>query len=204
MDLILMDIQMPVMNGLDATKEIRELEKGTERRIPIIALTAHAMKGNREQCLEAGMDDYLAKPINPGQLRLMLSNYAPTSGVEESSDMPAPADGSLSRETLLANFGGDEELLNEVIGLFAKNSVVLLEQCRLRIEEGDAEQLQRAAHTLKGSIGNFEMNAAYQKALALEEIGTSGELSQAEHAYSELETMVGRLNDEMAELMSSG
>ena len=202
LDLILMDIQMPVMNGLDATKEIRVLEAETGTHIPIIALTAHAMKGYREQCLEAGMDDYLPKPISPGKLQITLKNLVPSGPGVRLADIPATED-SLSREVLLANFGGDEELLTEVIGLFAENSATLIEQCRQQIEEGDAEQLRRAAHTLKGSIGNFEMNATYQKAFALEKIGTSGELSQAEQTCSELETLMHRLNDELAEVMNA-
>ena len=126
-DVVLMDVQMPEMDGFEATAAIRRREAGTGRRIPIVAMTAHAMKGDRERCLEAGMDGYVAKPIRADELRLAIDEV-----------LPLPGGAALSREGVVALFGGDESLFREIAQLFLEDGPGDLRELRKALERGDA------------------------------------------------------------------
>jgi signal transduction histidine kinase/CheY-like chemotaxis protein len=174
-DLVLMDVQMPVLGGFEATAEIRRREAGTGRHLPVIAMTAHAIKGDRERCLAAGMDEYLSKPIDSKRLLAMIEAIA---GIAPES----PA-----RETLhaiLERTGGDDELTREVCGLFLDDLPAHLTAIRAAIDSGDAESLSRAAHALKGSAANFGDSPVVAAARALEECGRAADLSDAPRLWS--------------------
>lgn len=194
-DLILMDVQMPEMDGLEATKAIREREKGTNSHIPILAMTAYAMKEDKERCVEAGMDGYLSKPIDAQELfdtienLLGVPNLAPWTG---NSAEPA-----VDKAQILDRMGGDKELIREVVALFLDDSPKLLEQMREAIRQGDANGLQKLAHTLKGSVGNFSAKAAVQAALDLEDMGKTGDISQATGTFELLEQEIARVREEL-------
>ena len=213
-DLILMDVQMPEMDGFAATKAIRAREASgssasgaqTEAppHIPIVAMTAHAMKGDRERCLEAGMDTYISKPLNPQQLYeiiesvTVLGNEAKNVAVEA-----AAADPVFDREALFARVEDDQDLLREIIGLFLDEAPDLLRAIRESLEHRDTASLERSAHALKGSVGNFGAKSAFESALKLETMGRSGDLNGASETLAELEAKISRLQSALAILTYS-
>jgi PAS domain S-box-containing protein len=208
-DVVLMDVQMPEMDGFEATAAIRAAERATGRHTPVIAVTAHAMKGDRERCLAAGMDGYVAKPIRPEELWRTIAEclgrkdeggrmkdegrQEPTSGssfiLHPSSFQPE----ALDRRALLGSVGGDAELLAEVVTVFRADSARLLEEIGAALERDDARALERAAHTLKGSVRFFGAAAAAEAALGLERMGRSGDLAGGREALARLTAESERL-----------
>jgi CheY-like chemotaxis protein len=141
--LVLMDCQMPVLDGYAATAEIR----AGGSRVPIVAMTAHAMKGDRERCLEAGMDDYLAKPLRPEELDAALERWL--------SGAPAPAEPELVDGDRIEMFRRDyPEIVDQLVTLFVDSTPPLIEELRDAAAGGDPEAVRRAAHKLKGSCQN--------------------------------------------------
>jgi signal transduction histidine kinase/DNA-binding response OmpR family regulator/HPt (histidine-containing phosphotransfer) domain-containing protein len=217
-DLVLMDCQMPEMDGFEATRAIRARET-VGIRTPIVAMTANAMAGDRELCLEAGMDGYLTKPVRPDELAATVSQWLPTSA--PSSDAPvngsgpgAPADGStgapaartelIDREQLgvLRGVGGatSSEFMTQLVDAFAAEGAEELEVIRVAIEVGSAAGLMRGAHRLKGSALNLGCHAIATTAGELETIGQSGEVTGAalvfERLTDEFERTLEALRDE--------
>jgi signal transduction histidine kinase/CheY-like chemotaxis protein/HPt (histidine-containing phosphotransfer) domain-containing protein len=186
-DLVLMDVQMPEMDGILATKVIREHEKSTHDHIPIIAMTAHAMTGDRARCLAAGMDGFVTKPITPEEVdAAILAALNDTSKVDR--DMGAdkhqekategselPWDLSMTLEQL----GGDETLLQEVIDIFLEEAPKHLAALRLAVEQGIAETVETTAHTLKGEFGYLCVPGISQRASQIEQMGRSNDIRGA-------------------------
>ena len=198
-DLILMDVEMPEMNGLEATSLIREAEKKTGSHITIVAMTAHAMKGDKERCLDAGMDGYVAKPINSKELFETIESFFEGPSVGQTPVHPSSDDGpKLDSAALLDRVGGDTELLGELAVLFTDDCPRLLDEIRDAVRLGDAEKLGRSAHTLKGSVGNFAAQDAFQAALRLEKMGREGETRLAQHALGELEMEIQSVLNELS------
>ncbi len=192
-DVVLMDVQMPVMDGLAATAAIREMERGTSRHIPIVAMTAHAMRGDRERCLEAGMDGYLAKPIRSQELYAVLvelANAAPQPQAAPASAV-THADAPFDPETALGQLGGDEQLFREIVDVFLAEVASMRLAIASAVQGGDAPTLRRAAHTLKGSLGIVAAGPAKSAAMQLETMGANGELSAAKDT---LETLCQELD----------
>ena len=210
-DVVLMDVQMPEMDGLEATASIRARERATGRHLPIIAMTAHAMKGDKERCLEAGMDGYVSKPVRAKDLFDEIKKHVPSAeapATETSAKPPSPeatppvrefAD-ALDRAALLERLEGDAELLAEIVGVFLEDCPRLVASIREAVARGDARLLERAAHTLKGSVGNFGVSAAAAAALRLEQMGRQGELAQAGEACAALDREIERLKPILAGL----
>jgi signal transduction histidine kinase/CheY-like chemotaxis protein len=192
-DLVLMDIQMPEMGGFEATAAIREREAISGRHVPIIALTARAMKGDREECLAAGMDDYLSKPIRPAELYAVIGRISGRSAaairVEESSQ----ASGA-NADVLMSVVGNNTELLSDLVSMFADESVKLLEQIGTAIDEGDDDALESAAHTLKGSSATLAGSAASETAAQLELLGRTLRSHEGKPLYLRLSREVASLN----------
>ena len=200
-DVVLMDVQMPEMNGFDATALIRKEEESTGMHLSIIAMTAHAMEGDRERCLTAGMDGYIAKPIKVEDFVETLENLGRSPQVAEVEATPEPNDlEPINAASALAHVGGDVGLLKELVGLFLNEIPELLTDLRKAVKAGDANAIERAAHKLKGSVGNFAARPSFEAALKLEVLGKDGRLSEAEPAYAELEREINRLQSAMAEL----
>jgi PAS domain S-box-containing protein len=202
-DLVLMDVQMPLMTGLEAVAAIREQEHATGAHIPVIAITAHAMDGDRQRCLDAGMDRYLAKPIRARELLKSIENLM--SGLAETApSLPdLTSNGALlDRSALLDCVGGNQELLRAVIGVFLKNCPGLVSQIRSAVEEGDCEGLILAAHTLRGAASNFLTASAIQAATHLEQMGRESHLLSAEDELSTLEKEIARLEPELNALVA--
>jgi len=200
-DLILMDVQMPEMDGFEATSRIRETEHGTGRHIPIVALTAHAMQGDREACLKAGMDGYVAKPLTGEELfaaieaALKSPPENETAGRGRNMDREAVFD----KEQLAACVDGDRDLLREVVSLFLEEYPGLMGEMENAICGGDALRLNRAAHSLKGSVGNFGARAAFDLAFSLEKMGKGSDLGGAAPAFAALSREMERLGKALAE-----
>jgi len=171
-DVVLMDVQMPEMDGLAATSALRAEERGTGRHVPVVAMTAHAMEGDRERCLAAGMDGYVTKPVEAEALVAAVESAA------LSRFDPAAA---------AARLGGDRRLLREMLGLFLGESPAMLAAVERAVASGDAGALRRAAHALKGSVANFAAPRPVEAARVLEKMGVEGDLSGAPQALRELE-----------------
>jgi CheY-like chemotaxis protein/HPt (histidine-containing phosphotransfer) domain-containing protein len=180
-DVVLMDVQMPVMGGFEATSAIRQREAAGGRRIPIIAMTARAMIGDRERCLAAGMDEYLTKPLDSRKLCALVERMANGHGAPPESGSSFAAAGLPSR--VLERVGGDAQLLVEISRLFVSAAPEHLRRIRVALDEHDAESLRRAAHALKGAAANFEAAGVVEAARRLEDMGRLGELADGEPAW---------------------
>src|SRR5262249_1113785 len=163
------DVQMPEMDGFETTAAIRAREGDAGTRVPVVAMTAYAMKGDRERCLAAGMDGYISKPLRPRDLFETVEGLAPADG-----GGGPPADGSeaaVGPAVALARVGDDRALLKELIGLFLAECPRWLAAIREAIRQGDAAELRRAAHSIKGTVGTFGAPAAFEAAQRLETMG---------------------------------
>ena len=189
-DAVLMDVQMPEMGGFEATAAIRRREHGTATHLPIIAMTAHAMKGDRERCLEAGMDEYITKPLDPRRLSTVVENAVSGHAARApAADETAPDIYSM----VLARVGGDVQLLAEISQLFIDDVPGHLENIRAALDAGDAEALRRAAHAFKGAAANFEAVAVVRAARRLEDIGARGAFTEHESAWDTLTAETAQL-----------
>ncbi len=184
-DVVFMDVQMPEMDGLAATAAIREAEKATGTHLPVVAMTAHAMKGDRERCLEAGMDGYVSKPLRFGDIEKALARLEHPPLVATQS-IPTPS--SWSKTQALDRLGGDEDLLRELCHIYLEESPKLLEKLRQGVVDGDAEAVRRAAHSIKGEVGYLGAEKASQAARQLENMGRDQDLSQAAVVFAVLES----------------
>jgi signal transduction histidine kinase/CheY-like chemotaxis protein len=204
-DLVFMDVQMPEMDGFEATARIRERETGTGRRLPIIAMTAHAMKGDREQCLSAGMDTYIAKPIQERDIRAAIGQVqglsSPVQEVPQAADRPAVP---LDKAALLANVGGDEPLLRELMHLFLGECPTLLAAVGEAVRSRDALRLRQGSHKLKGMVSNFCHPAAAEAAWHLESMGRAEDLTGADEAFAALEETTRDLQQRLAQFLATG
>jgi len=177
-DLILMDCFMPEMNGFEATREIRAREKNG-RHTPIVALTASAQKGDREECLAAGMDDYLTKPLHENDLVKVLGRWLRESPPDDVLDAEA-------LERLREMPSGGDSLIREVAALYLSDSLMRLEAIRNAVERHDAAAIADAAHALRGSSANVGATRVQNLAGKLEEMGRSGNLDGVRAAFDEL------------------
>ncbi|MGA7493726.1 MAG: PAS domain S-box protein [Syntrophobacteraceae bacterium] len=191
-DLILMDIQMPELDGLEATHILRAREKDGRRRIPIVAMTAHAMKGDMEKCLAAGMDGYVSKPINRDELFSVIETLT-EGGNEEKGISPAkskenepPTEEVFELSKALEIAGGDTAFLKEIAELFLENLPGYVARIRDAISREDAVALEGAAHNLKGAVGNFGAKRAYDAAYRLEAIGKKNVMAEADRLMKKL------------------
>ena len=186
-DIVLMDIQMPEMDGFEATAAIRQKELSNGRHIPIIAMTAHAMKGDREKCLASGMDAYISKPIHIEELLQVTEgltrNRGPIDRTAESVQLTASAD----LDAALLRVEGDEALLSDLARLFCEECPKMMAAIQHGIEYKNAESLERAAHSLKGSLSTFAAAQAFELASKLERLGRSRDLEDVESVFASLD-----------------
>ncbi len=210
-DAVLMDVQMPEMDGLQATQAIRDWERGSGRRLPIIAMTAHAMKGDRERCLEAGMDAYVAKPIRPHELAAALAESFPDRSPDRAAipadadqqslsivsgngaDQPSPA---VNWQQALAIAQGDEELLRDVVDACLTELPMLRDQLAAAIERKDAPETARLAHTVKGNLRTFSANGS-PTAEQIEQAGKDGDIATAAQLLPSLQSDLKQVLQEL-------
>jgi len=209
-DLILMDIQMPEMDGFEATRAIRNLmlekddSKGRMSDIPIIAMTAHAMTGDREKCIDAGMDDYVSKPIKPEALYSVINKVARKSQSVKERKRTQPSQGSktfspktFDLSSTMETVSGDEDLFQEIAGIFLETCSDYIAKIKKGIAGNDAGIFEREAHSLKGAIGNFGAKEAFEVAYRLEKLGKEGKMATAAEELSNLERALNELASEM-------
>ena len=188
-DLVLMDVQMPDMDGFEATRAIRAGERSLGGHLPIIAMTAHVMKGDRERCLDAGMDDYVAKPV---QREVLLATIDRVLG-RSTGQASEATDGEICDADALRARVPDEAILAEVIALFLQECPRMLSDVREAVERGDGARIRSAAHTFKGAAGNFVTAPVVEAATQLEMMGEAADLDGAKGAMARLERATERL-----------
>jgi signal transduction histidine kinase/CheY-like chemotaxis protein len=189
-DVVLMDLQMPEMGGLEATAAIRERERTTGSHTRIVAMTAHALKGDRERCLEGGMDGYLSKPIDPALLYATLEQDTVPPVHAPATDDPS---GPIDRAQFMARLGGDEALCAEVARLFLDDCPTRLVAIETAVRDRDANRIRTTAHALKGAAANLSAHDLVAATRTLEELGRSGALDGVEATWQRLFFEAGRV-----------
>jgi signal transduction histidine kinase/DNA-binding response OmpR family regulator/HPt (histidine-containing phosphotransfer) domain-containing protein len=200
-DLVFMDIQMPEMDGLEATRRIRERERETGRRVPVIAMTAQAMKGMRERCLSVGMDDYLVKPVRAREIYDKIEALfagrdgrpAPAAEPAQRGHASAGNPRAIDWGIALAAVDGDSHLLRDVVEAFLEEYPALLRQIRQAVADSDANLLRRSAHTLKGAVRTFGVESVGSAAAELEDMGRRRELAAAAAVLDRLQSQLDRI-----------
>ncbi len=208
-DLVLMDVQMPEIDGMEATRRIRSGRfRVLNPSIPIIAMTAHAMQGDREKCLEAGMNDYVAKPVSPRALAEALHKWLPrqeaqSRRLEPAGDSPKVEEGHepspvvFDRAGMLERLMGDEELAGELIEPFLADMPGQIEALRDYLEAGDAAGAERQAHTIKGAAANLGGEVLGALAFEMEKAGKAGDLDSVTARLDELDATFAELKQAM-------
>jgi HPt (histidine-containing phosphotransfer) domain-containing protein len=200
-----MDVQMPEMDGFEATKRIRECERSRGEHTPIIAMTANALTGDRARCLDAGMDAYLSKPVLAAELYQVLADFAggkpgseradSAAGGDEPIDAPAEAIAdhnkltaekrpavTVDKAALLLRLGGREDRLRMIVQVFINESAGLMARIEDAVHSGDGPGLKLAAHSLKGAVGIFSVPRIVTLAQSLESLGQAGDFREANDA----------------------
>ena len=205
-NVVLMDVQMPELDGLEATRQIRKQET-PGRHVPIIAVTAHAMQGDRERCLEAGMDDYISKPLQRQELLAALERWIKAEAEELVLEQPAAPDRAnsdgddavIDLESALPRFSGDKAFLLELLSEFIRQVESGGKQMRQAAGSGDAEALFQLAHSLKGAAGAFSAKRLMERTLELEQRARAGDLSGVEVLIARMEAEAPLLKEFLAE-----
>ena len=208
-DVILMDVQMPIMDGFEATAKIRQIEQGGDAHIPIVALTAHALDGDRDRCLQAGMDAYVSKPFRSAEL------FATIEQLVEAIDTPrhiAPAElgttpedtSPIDRREALELVGGMPEIISEIAALVLGEVATLSEEIGRAVEADDIPTVVRHAHRLKGSVGSIAATPSYRAALDLEEAARAEDAASIRLAWDELNQQLKLLQPELEALAREG
>ncbi len=199
-DVVLMDVQMPIMDGYQATARIREMERGTDRHQPIIAMTAHAMRGDREHCLNMGMDSYVSKPFQAYELSHAMSEAMSMHNppIQPDSGLDAPSSGLDNKPFLNKTMSLAPEFLQELSVMFLEDCPRLMASIREAIDNRNASNLKLAGHTLKGSAGVFRDQAAFDAAFHIERIGRDADWKNAEAAWTTLTVEMKRLSRKLS------
>jgi PAS domain S-box-containing protein len=206
-DLILMDVQMPDLDGLQATTRIREKERGSGHRVPIVAMTAQAAESDRLRCLESGMDAYVTKPVHVPELMKLIESvvlggtFMNANVTSEGSPMETQLR-QLDESLALSRVGGDAELLKEVVELFLDDYPATFERIKSAVASRDASALEQHAHSLKGSVSTFGAERAFEAAFTLEKQGRSGDLTAAQDGLLQLQKALEALHPELVLLQT--
>ncbi|MEO5616613.1 MAG: response regulator, partial [Candidatus Eisenbacteria bacterium] len=202
-DLILMDVQMPELDGFAATTAIRKRERGSGRHIPILAITAHAMKGDRERCLQHGMDGYLSKPIQSKDLFAAIEKLMPNRALAlvQRDDDPDPTAEIFDLVAALHNTENDRGMLAEAVGICLDDFPQQLAQIDAALEQGDAGAIERTAHRVKSGLKAVAARAAARAAERLEAMASSGDLTASRLAAAAFQQELQRLTPFLQSLL---
>jgi CheY-like chemotaxis protein len=209
--MVLMDVQMPEMDGFEATAAIRAGEQGTGAHIPLIAITAHAMRGDRERCLSAGFDGYVSKPVQFKELFDTIDRLTPPElGAKRRTPIPggatpdptAESPSAFDERVALERTGGDRELLRELIAVFLSEIPNWMQTLRGALERRDAPALRITAHAVKGAVDSCGASGAFDAAMLLERIGAEGNLAAAPAALAVLERRIERARADLGAYLS--
>ena len=192
-DLVFMDVQMPEMDGFAATAEIRRREQAGGGHLPIVAMTAHALKGDRERCLAAGMDGYIAKPV---KFELVQQEIERLCGAA-----PAPAASPWTPKQALARVDGDVELLRKIASVFLDEYPRTLERLRAALQQGNQPAMREAIHMLLGELAYFALDPALAELQKLRELVHRSELEAAAHSLQQLQDELDRLRPLLQQLV---
>jgi CheY-like chemotaxis protein len=203
-DVVLMDVQMPEMDGFEATAKLRQAEAASGGHVPVIAMTAYATDTDRQKCLEAGMDGYVSKPIDMGAMLEMLDKVCPESRPSQPAAAPslardesaAPAGSrppAFDRATALERCGGDAALLDRLIAVFLANLPPMLSDIYRGVVQADALKVRQGLHKLTGSVGLLGGGSVLEAAEALRQLAVSGQVERMHDAYKVLEHEIRRL-----------
>ena len=200
-DIVIMDCQMPEMDGYTATGEIRNLRSNVlNHSVPIIAMTAHAIKGDREKCLASGMDDYISKPIQPEKLLEVIDKWLSRSKKvhpeKEPADIPS-ANKVFDKSGFLNRLLGDKTLAAEILDGFLSNVPSQVRELRKAVDIGDAQTIRQKAHSLKGASANIGAMALEEIALQVELAGKDNDLIKASSLISELDNQFKILKESL-------
>ncbi|MGR3220650.1 MAG: response regulator [Candidatus Anammoxibacter sp.] len=202
-DVVLMDCEMPKMDGYEATKEMRQIDSFA-KYVPIIAVTAtHTKPGDKENCLQIGMNDYLAKPYMPKELRDIVSKWLDDEPVFEDIQLPqvqgeGPGSEVFSKSAALVYVDSDIDLLKTLVRQFLDDYPVKLSKIRDAIENKNSKAIKHASHAIKGAVGNLYAGATFNAALRLEKIAYDGNTHEIAEAYNMLEKEIDKLKQEFA------
>jgi response regulator RpfG family c-di-GMP phosphodiesterase len=204
-DLVLMDVQMPEMDGVEATTAIRHHELQTGQHVPIIAMTAYALKGSREQYLGAGMDAYISKPVRPRELYEAIAALV-GQRVEQSGSSPPAMSNSfrLDWSTALEATAGDGELLADVVRAFLTQREELMTEFEAALSSGDAERLKRPIHTLRGALSHFGIAEALTSAERMREKLRAGDSAAAREAWIAFRAAMNEIANQMNSFVRGG
>ena len=198
---------MPGLDGLQATARIREQERGSGHRVPIVAMTAQAAESDRLRCLESGMDAYVTKPVHVPELMKMIESVV-LGGNAMNADLTSEGSSvetqlqQLDESLALSRVGGDVDLLKEVVELFLDDYPSTFEKIKGAVDSRDATALEHHAHSLKGSVSTFGANRAFEAAFTLEKQGRSGDLTGAPDGLVQLEQALEALRPELVLLQT--
>ena len=206
-DVVLMDLQMPVMGGLAATAMIRDWEQGRGTHIPVIAMTAHAMQGDRERCLDSGMDGYISKPIDIAALVSTLETITPGTSKAASLDEPFSSrqttDLTLDLELALQHTDNDRDLLCDIIDIYLADCPQSIAEIEAALQAGSGETVYRLAHKLKGAVGSLAALRATSLATSLEAAGHRGDMAEAAKLFAQFKSESEQLRPQLSGILQS-
>jgi len=213
-DLILMDVQMPEMDGFETTRQVRASEQATRRHTPIVAMTAHAMAGDRERCLAAGMDDYLSKPVEKAALLALIERISGRPAAPEAHRTPDALQGLtaessaaalpiFSRAKLLEDLDDDEALMRRMITLFNENTPRILDDIRRSVARRDSAGLAFAAHSLLSCLGIFGAHEACRLTRQLEAQAHHKDYEHTDRTFAALERGIADIHAALATFASA-
>ena len=194
-DLLLMDVQMPVLDGLEATRRIRRMERRTGEHVPIVAMTARAMRGDRERCLAAGMDGYVSKPVRKAELHQALAELRQKSQTA-TAVQPQVTSGAIDWEAAVNTVDGDRGLLLKVVEAATTELPDLSAKLELALKEDNSQAVRELAHTIKGIGASLAASGIMTHAATIERCGIQCELDSAKQCISDLRDALTRTMEE--------